>query len=1015
MKSQEKKDRLLERIVAHFTKRIRDGKFPSIDRYKREYPEWGDEIEEILSSIAMIEELKQLEVNDPTVSGELINQLTQEKLGDYRMIRELGRGGMGVVFEAVHESLGRRVAIKVLPESSIQNPRQLERFRREAQAAANLHHTNIVSVFGVGQHEGHHYYVMEFIDGQNLGRIIHQIRNPSDTEPSFDLAALETLNGSDRSTCDSMNSDVEPRPHEKSIDSLIGKRGENQWHWVADLGSQIADALAHAHQHGILHRDIKPSNLVLDGNNVVWITDFGLVKNSTNQTLTKTGDVVGTPQYMAPESFEGKYDARSETYCLGLTLYELTTLKPAFEEKTTHELIRSITTSRPEPPGKICPGIPSDLNTIIEKAIQRDPIDRYATASELRDDLRAFLTDQPILARRSDPLEKAWRWTRRNRLVTSLVLASVVLICLVAITATTGYITTQNALSQLSVENSKLVVAEAEIKAKEQLANSNYEQMKEQFDRAETNVSLTLEMLDQMFDQMILKDSTSETDLEIDGFDELSEIRTAVTAEDARFLERMLVFYERFTEQNSDNELLVLQTASAYRRVANIYQLIGEADKAEPAYLQAIEIYQKLLSETNQLDKIRTRELTLSIARTRNDWAVLQSNKGLRAHSENSLRITVQELEGLHTTHADVKFELAKTHFQLASTPLRTTSMGNQAENENRRSDGRRRRPAENGESDQSPLGENRRRDVPRPPPGVIMMKYENAVRALQLFKELNLSDPDKAEYELFHAKTLMQLASSELENQEKQQALLQQAKQELEQLKDRYPDNPEYQYALGVFYFKRTGQSQDESINNMEMANQIGKELYQSYPLNIRYRQLYANASFSLARQYRQIGESKKSRDNQLVALSMWTDLSSETNDIRYFYQKTSHQLALAREFIQQEKFTDAKILLQESIDELQSGKIHQLAIRYTKRFQRERPGTPPQFRGRFREQIPGIRLREDEFWVQYQKRLVDHYGLLSNVLQKLGDFEGSSGAKEKISQIQVSDLKKGVFPSGT
>ena len=868
---------------------------------------------------------------------------------------------------------------------------------------------------------------MEFIDGQNLGRIIHEIRNSSVTKPSFDLAAPETLNGSDRSTCDSMNINVEPRPHEKSIDSLIGKRRENQWHWAAELGSQIADALAHAHQHGILHRDIKPSNLVLDGNNVVWITDFGLVKNSTNQTLTKTGDVVGTPQYMAPESFEGKYDARSETYCLGLTLYELTTLKPAFEEKTTHELIRSITTSSPESPGKICPGIPADLNTIIEKAIQRDPIDRYATASELRDDLRAFLTDQPILARRSDPLEKAWRWTRRNRLVTSLVLASVVLICLVAITATTGYITTQNALNQLSVENSKLVVAEAEITAKQQLANANYEQMKEQFDRAETNVSLTLEMLDQMFDQMILEDSTSETDLEIDGFDELSEIRTAVTAEDARFLDRMLVFYERFTEQNTDNELLVLQTASAYRRVANIYQLIGEADRAEPAYLEAIEIYQKLLSETNQLDKIRTRELTLSIARTRNDWAVLQSNQGMRSHSENSLRTTVQELEGLHTTHADVKFELAKTHFQLASTPLRTTSMGNQAENANRRSDSRRRRPAnpvtkraENGESDQSPLGETWRRDITRPPsnhrppPSVIKMKYENAVRALQLFKELKLSDPDKAEYELFHAKTLMQLASSEFENQEKQQGLLQQAKQELEQLKDRYPDNPEYQYALGVFYFKRTGQSQDESVNDMEMANQIGKELYQSYPLNIRYRQLYANASFSLARQYRQIGEHQKSRDNQLVALSMWTDLSSETDDIRYFYQKISRQLDLAREFIQQEKFSDAKMLLEESIEELQSRKIHQLAIRYTQRFQRERPGTPPLFRGRFRDQNPGIRPREDEFWMQYQKRLVDHYGLLSNVLQKLGDFDGSTGAKETISQIQVSDLKKGVFPNG-
>jgi len=312
------------------------------------------------------------------------------------------------------------------------------------------------------------------------------------------------------------------------------------------------------------------------------------------------------------------------------------------------------------------------------------------------------------------------------------------------------------------------------------------------------------------------------------------------------------------------------------------------------------------------------------------------------------------------------------------------------------------------------PLTGDRRRVFPRPPDQPSQEKHEYATRALQLFEQLKLSDPEQVDYELFHAKTLIQLASSEMDNLEKQQAWLQQAKQELEQLSDRYPENPEYEYALGIFYFTRTGRSPDETIDNMLMANQIGKQLHQSYPLNIRYRQLYARTSFNLARQYQLGGDNQKARENMMVALSMWSDLSNETDDIRYFYQKTYRQLELARAMAEQEKLEDAKGLLLESIAELQSQEIHQLATRHTKRLQKSRTGPAQAFRSLFREPNPDKLPREDEFWMQYRRRLVDHYELLSDVLDQLGDADSSAAARQRISQIRLSDLKQGIFPAG-
>jgi eukaryotic-like serine/threonine-protein kinase len=227
-----------------------------------------------------------------------------EPWGEFRIVREIGRGGMGVVCEAYQGSLNRHVALKFLPEHG-----NLARFRREAQAAGRLHHTHIVPVFGAGEHRGRHFYVMQYIAGRGLDVVLKE------------RAAAPGGSG---------------RPAVR-----FGARE------VARIGAQVAGALAYAHGQGVIHRDIKPSNLLVDDQEAVWVTDFGLAKVADQKDLTGSGDLLGTLRYMPPEAFEGRYDARGDIYALGMTLYELAALRPAYDEADRARLIRLVTAGDP--------------------------------------------------------------------------------------------------------------------------------------------------------------------------------------------------------------------------------------------------------------------------------------------------------------------------------------------------------------------------------------------------------------------------------------------------------------------------------------------------------------------------------------------------------------------------------------------------------------------------------------------------------------------------------------------
>jgi eukaryotic-like serine/threonine-protein kinase len=344
---------------------------------------------------------------------------TPPVLPGYKILGELGRGGMGVVYKAVEESLGRHVALKVLSHRQPAGPIQLIRFQREARVAALLHHTNIVPVFAVGVHEDVHYYAMQYIDGQGLDsvlrEIIHLRRGPG---------AVKTI------------PQVRPDNISRSISSLLGPKEAHYFRGIARLGVQAAEALAYAHSHGVLHRDIKPANLLLDLRGTIWVTDFGLAKAEGSEVLTSPGDVVGTVRYLAPERFQGKADPRCDVYSLGVTLYEMLTLEPAFTVSDRVELINKILRVEPARPRKLDPRIPRDLETIVLKAIAKDPSNRFSNADEMASELGRFVEGRQIRSRRVSVPERLWRWSRRNPAVASLMLLAATLSTILAIGST---------------------------------------------------------------------------------------------------------------------------------------------------------------------------------------------------------------------------------------------------------------------------------------------------------------------------------------------------------------------------------------------------------------------------------------------------------------------------------------------------------------------------------------------------------------------------------------------------
>ena len=471
----------VELLADDFVRRQRAGENPTIEEYCSQHPELADEIRDVFPALAVIEQV----VPDSADLDESARTLHSpdhqpiESVGDYRVLREIGRGGMGVVYEAEQESLGRRVALKVLPRHAATDEKSLLRFQREARAAAKLHHTNIVPVFEVGHDKEYSFYAMQLIKGQGLDHVIDDLldlrrqrseatkgsnsggRNPARYAERSIAASLvsghfkqQRLVDSDGDSADKPEVTQRPSGHDIALtETMIQSAGSTvsavlpghsdvstaednrsaYFRSVAEIGLQCARALSYAHARGITHRDIKPSNLLLDTAGVVWITDFGLAR-TTDSSLTQTGDILGTLRYMSPERFKGQCDNRADVYSLGLTLYELVALKPAFESPDRLQLIDIVNKQEVAPLRSIDARVPHDLETIILKASEKDPKRRYQSADELAEDLQRFVDDEPILARRTTIVERLARWSRRNPwLATAMSIAVLALVVVAAV------------------------------------------------------------------------------------------------------------------------------------------------------------------------------------------------------------------------------------------------------------------------------------------------------------------------------------------------------------------------------------------------------------------------------------------------------------------------------------------------------------------------------------------------------------------------------------------------------
>ncbi len=397
-------DPILVGLVDEFSRRVENGEAVDVEAFAGLHPDHAERLRTLLPAIRGLAALGRSEAAAGAFSGDL-GQGSQ--LGDFRILREVGRGGMGVVYEAFQASLNRTVALKVLSRSG--GTHFLERFRREAQVVARLHHPHIVTVFGIGEDQGVHFFAMQFIQGHNLDKLLRSLRceESAATDPTVPPTGRSTDAGANSAQEASGAGAV------RWVD-LRAPGSLSYYRAIAALGVHAAQGLAYAHSLGVLHRDIKPSNLLLDSSGIVLLTDFGLAKVEGDESLTNAGDVVGTLRYMAPERFDGRCDARSDVYGLGMTLYELLTQRPAFDETERAQLLDRIRNGAPAPPRSLRPDLPRDLETIVLKAIDPIPGTRYQTAGTLADDLQCYLENRPITARPPWWWDRVHKWARRR-------------------------------------------------------------------------------------------------------------------------------------------------------------------------------------------------------------------------------------------------------------------------------------------------------------------------------------------------------------------------------------------------------------------------------------------------------------------------------------------------------------------------------------------------------------------------------------------------------------------------
>lgn len=845
----------VEVLAEEFSERLRRGETPSIEAYAAQHPEHAELIRTIFPSLAVVERWSGAESETPPHRKQRNTIPEHSHFGDFQILRTLGMGGMGIVYEALQRSLQRRVALKVIQPLASEKANHRLRFRREAEAAASLHHTHIVPIFGIGEDHGLQYYAMQLIHGVTLQDVLQALRqqmldseaskaplpdckgNAGTTseqrgEPPFDAHAaamrllrpsphspatghrplehsgpgnlawptgLRTLamdetptltktpwpssRGAQSSATDPslpelraapastqsytsvdagdfrltpqrsasstevLESAEEPFDSQRAANRRLSGRAIlprqyylNVCRWMAN----VASALEHAHQLGVLHRDIKPSNLMIDAEGIIWVTDFGLAKRANMDDATQAGEVLGTLRYMAPEQIVGGGDHRMDVYGLGLTLFELVTLRPAITSPKARLLDpqshSEIAFTSPERRA-----IPKDLQTIILKACSYQPNDRYTTAGDLELDLRHFLDDLPIAARPIGPMESAVRWARRNPMIAMLAGCIATLFL-----AMSGMLIVWNRQQQHAIHRIGEEYQRAEFhwrKTTEALARAETERQ-----RAELNMAMALEAFDTITSNIAARGHAfgdlSAFDEPIAPLDAAALSDASLSNADVDLLQAIEGFFLRFAQENEAD--LGLEHATARRRVGEIQHKLGRLDEAVASLEQALKDLTQLESRTESSnDPIDSNVLIADMA-TRQELIEVYQKRGQAPKALALFAGTRRWLDenASFRDSEEGQYAFAKLLGSMASTGSRFSS-------------DRRRRPA-NGPTP-FPLANRPNPGIAETLPPIQMARFQREMelcnQALELLQGLRASHPDVAMYRLTMSRTYRERA----------------------------------------------------------------------------------------------------------------------------------------------------------------------------------------------------------------------------------------------------------------
>ncbi len=951
----------VDHLAEEFAARLRAGQQPTIDEYVRACPEHADLIRAVFASIELVERVSKKEL-DPRGSTAGLPESPAGAgmptlLGDFEIIREIGRGGMGVVYEAVQHSLKRHVALKVISSLIAGSERQLRRFRREAESAAGLHHSNIVPVYGIGVDHGLQYYAMQLIDGVTLAAVIESLRSGCcGAELSCDATlvaaplnirsdAAVTLSPSGASVfvSESASTQFPSRQFctDEAIQQLLGSTSWNEpdkpfapddagkgtssgnkkthkdaaalsaesghvtdaaespqtigdrskrdrpvrkrpvWKGatvrestplnavyfrnIARLMANVANALQYAHHQGILHRDIKPANLLLDRNSTIWVADFGLARKAELDGVTQTGEIVGTLRYMAPEQLHGKADARTDIYALGITLYELLTLEPALNapQALSGQSQRQIART----PRSIRREIPADLETITLKACASEPARRYQAARDLETDLRRFLEDRPIYARRVGSIERLWRWSRRNPLIASLSAATMVLLIAIAALLGIGNLQKQKAIE--AIRSEQLLTQKTLQEKTEALANVERERT-----RAETNLDLAVAAFEEVINNIASRGKAESLLDDLADDDNIIPSEDSVlSSADVVLLETLLGFFDRLAAGN--NKDLSTQSAAARRRVADIQQQLGRLEDSERSYRTALAEYQSIAGKSSG-------DTSLILIQT----DILQQLiliAGKRGELNRAME-TFQTIRRLLTASPELR-DSREGRFALATTINSMVSFGlrNGVEPRLRLRNSfldRNNNPDDGGAPPIGPLQNARLR-----------RESEMNAESLSLLRSLTEEVPGNVSYLalLAQAKKGEARLAQVTRDWQKADAAMNEAIGILKDLRDRHPTSARFKYELADTLSAAVS-LRPADLQRLSESEQLCQELVEAWPDVPEYRSLYASTLARIAAIQFSTGRRDRAEQSLKDSLKQQQLLADQYPDVPVY------QLALVR-----------------------------------------------------------------------------------------------------------------------